>query len=96
VRKRIAILSGAVLLTTLTACTSAPTFISKGGTSSSASVPAHPTTAALGPKNIRVNAIAPGFTTSDAGRRLVPDDSAFRQMLNTTAPLRAFGSPDDL
>jgi NAD(P)-dependent dehydrogenase (short-subunit alcohol dehydrogenase family) len=50
----------------------------------------------LGPKNIRVNAIAPGFTTSDAGRRLVPDDSPFRQMLNTNAPLRAFGSPDDL
>jgi len=50
----------------------------------------------LGPRNIRVNAIAPGFTTSDAGRRLVPDDSPFRQMLNQAAPLRPFGSPDDL
>jgi NAD(P)-dependent dehydrogenase (short-subunit alcohol dehydrogenase family) len=50
----------------------------------------------LGPKNIRVNAIAPGFTTSDAGNRLVPDDSPFRQVLNTNAPLRAFGSPDEL
>jgi NAD(P)-dependent dehydrogenase (short-subunit alcohol dehydrogenase family) len=50
----------------------------------------------LGPKKIRVNAIAPGFTTSDAGKRLVPDDSPFRQMLNTNAPLRAFGSPDEL
>jgi NAD(P)-dependent dehydrogenase (short-subunit alcohol dehydrogenase family) len=50
----------------------------------------------LGPKNIRVNAIAPGFTTSDAGRRLVPDDSPFRQALDLNAPLRAFGAPDDL
>ena len=50
----------------------------------------------LGPKKIRVNAIAPGFTTSDAGRRLVPDDSPFRQSLDLNAPLRAFGAPDDL
>jgi NAD(P)-dependent dehydrogenase (short-subunit alcohol dehydrogenase family) len=50
----------------------------------------------LGPRNIRVNAIAPGFTTSDAGRRLVPDDSPFRQMLDLNAPLSAFGTPDQL
>jgi len=50
----------------------------------------------LGPRNIRVNAIAPGFTTSDAGRRLVPDDSPFRQALDLNAPLRAFGAPDEL
>jgi NAD(P)-dependent dehydrogenase (short-subunit alcohol dehydrogenase family) len=50
----------------------------------------------LGPRNIRVNAIAPGFTTSDAGRRLVADDSPFRQMLELNAPLRAFGAPDEL
>jgi NAD(P)-dependent dehydrogenase (short-subunit alcohol dehydrogenase family) len=50
----------------------------------------------LGAKKIRVNAIAPGFTTSNAGRRLVPDDSPFRQMLALNAPLRAFGAPDEL
>lgn len=50
----------------------------------------------LGPKKIRVNAIAPGFTTSGAGRRLVPDDSPFRQALDLNAPLRAFGAPDEL
>jgi NAD(P)-dependent dehydrogenase (short-subunit alcohol dehydrogenase family) len=50
----------------------------------------------LGPKKIRVNAIAPGFTTSDAGKRLVPDDSEIRAMFDQNAPLRAFGSPDDL
>jgi NAD(P)-dependent dehydrogenase (short-subunit alcohol dehydrogenase family) len=50
----------------------------------------------LGPRNIRVNAIAPGFTTSDAGRRLVADDSPFRQMLDLNAPLSAFGTPDQL
>ena len=45
------------------------------------------------PKKIRVNTIAPGFTTSDAGRRLVPDDSPFRQSLDLNAPLRASVHP---
>jgi NAD(P)-dependent dehydrogenase (short-subunit alcohol dehydrogenase family) len=50
----------------------------------------------LGPKRIRVNAIAPGFTRSEAGRRLVPDDSPILESFASSAPLRLFGSPDDL
>jgi NAD(P)-dependent dehydrogenase (short-subunit alcohol dehydrogenase family) len=50
----------------------------------------------LGPFAIRVNAIAPGFTESAAGLRLVPEDSPFREMLGGQAPLRVFGVPDDL
>jgi NAD(P)-dependent dehydrogenase (short-subunit alcohol dehydrogenase family) len=50
----------------------------------------------LAPAKIRVNAIAPGMTDSDAGRRLIPVDSPFRDMLKAAAPLRPFGLPDDL
>jgi len=50
----------------------------------------------LGPQGIRVNAIAPGMTDSAAGRRLIPEDSPFREMLRANAPLRPFGVPDDL
>jgi NAD(P)-dependent dehydrogenase (short-subunit alcohol dehydrogenase family) len=50
----------------------------------------------LGPSGIRVNAIAPGMTESAAGRRLVPEDSPFRDMLAAQAPLRTFGPPEDL
>jgi NAD(P)-dependent dehydrogenase (short-subunit alcohol dehydrogenase family) len=50
----------------------------------------------LGPSGIRVNAIAPGMTDSAAGRRLIPVDSPFRDMLRAQAPLRPFGPPDDL
>jgi NAD(P)-dependent dehydrogenase (short-subunit alcohol dehydrogenase family) len=50
----------------------------------------------LGPHHIRVNAIAPGMTDSAAGKRLIPEDSPFRDMLKASAPLRPFGAPDDL
>lgn len=50
----------------------------------------------LGPALIRVNAIAPGMTDSDAGKRLIPEDSPFRAMLQMQAPLRPFGVPADL
>jgi NAD(P)-dependent dehydrogenase (short-subunit alcohol dehydrogenase family) len=50
----------------------------------------------LGPLGIRVNAIAPGMTDSAAGKRLVPEDSPFREMLKMQAPLRPFGPPSDL
>jgi NAD(P)-dependent dehydrogenase (short-subunit alcohol dehydrogenase family) len=48
------------------------------------------------PHQIRVNAIAPGMTDSAAGKRIVPEDSPFREMLKGAAPLRAFGTPDEL
>jgi NAD(P)-dependent dehydrogenase (short-subunit alcohol dehydrogenase family) len=48
------------------------------------------------PHQIRVNAIAPGMTDSAAGKRLIPEDSPFREMLRASAPLRPFGTPDDL
>jgi NAD(P)-dependent dehydrogenase (short-subunit alcohol dehydrogenase family) len=50
----------------------------------------------LGQSGIRVNAIAPGMTDSAAGKRLIPEDSPFRAMLQMQAPLRPFGPPDDL
>lgn len=50
----------------------------------------------LGGDNIRVNAIAPGITASDAGRRLTPEGSPFLKMVEQTASLQAVGEPDDL
>jgi len=50
----------------------------------------------LGREKINVNAIAPGNTTSDAGRQLVPDDSPFIKFLEMTAAMRARGEPDEL
>jgi NAD(P)-dependent dehydrogenase (short-subunit alcohol dehydrogenase family) len=50
----------------------------------------------LGPKNINVNAIAPGNVMSDAGKAMTPDDSPFIKMLEATVAMRVRGQPDDL
>ena len=50
----------------------------------------------LGRDNIKVNAIAPGNVTSDAGKALVPDDSPFIQFLQATCATRPRGEPDEL
>jgi NAD(P)-dependent dehydrogenase (short-subunit alcohol dehydrogenase family) len=56
------------------------------------------TTAAheLGHLGITVNAIAPGFVTSDAGTSLVPKDPAVRAMLEAGASTHAVGNRQDL
>ncbi|MFV8817658.1 SDR family oxidoreductase [Haliea sp. E17] len=50
----------------------------------------------LGPENINVNAIAPGNTTSDAGKTLTPDDSPFIQFLQASVAMRVRGAPQEL
>lgn len=50
----------------------------------------------LGREKITVNAIAPGNTTSDAGKQLVPEDSPFIKFLEMTVAMRARGEPDEL
>lgn len=50
----------------------------------------------LGPHNINVNAIAPGITNSDAGKKLTPEESPFRRMLERTVAMRIDGQPNDL
>jgi len=50
----------------------------------------------LGREKINVNAIAPGNTTSDAGRLLTPDDSPFIKFLEMSVALRVRGAPDEL
>jgi NAD(P)-dependent dehydrogenase (short-subunit alcohol dehydrogenase family) len=50
----------------------------------------------LGRDKINVNAIAPGNTTSDAGRMLVPEGSPFAQFLAASVCTRAQGAPDEL
>lgn len=50
----------------------------------------------LGRDRINVNAIAPGNTTSDAGKQLVPDDSPFIKFLDMTVAMRARGGPEEL
>lgn len=50
----------------------------------------------LGRENINVNAIAPGNTTSDAGRQLTPDDSPFIKFLEASVAMRVRGAPDEL
>lgn len=50
----------------------------------------------LGGFGIAVNAIAPGYTQSDAGRSLTPVDGPYREMLEARAALRATGTPDEL
>jgi NAD(P)-dependent dehydrogenase (short-subunit alcohol dehydrogenase family) len=50
----------------------------------------------LGREKINVNAIAPGNTTSDAGRQLTPDDSPFIKYLEMSVAMRVRGAPDEL
>jgi len=50
----------------------------------------------LGGQNIRVNAIAPGLTKSDAGLSLTPDDSPTVQYASAKAPIHARDTPDAL
>jgi len=50
----------------------------------------------LGRENINVNAIAPGNTTSDAGRQLTPDDSPFIKFLEASVAMRVRGAPEEL
>jgi len=50
----------------------------------------------LGREKINVNAIAPGNTTSDAGRLLTPDDSPFIKFLEASVAMRVRGAPDEL
>ena len=50
----------------------------------------------LGREGIAVNAIAPGNTTSDAGKLLTPDDSPFIKYLEATVAMRVRGAPDEL
>jgi NAD(P)-dependent dehydrogenase (short-subunit alcohol dehydrogenase family) len=50
----------------------------------------------LGREKIAVNAIAPGNTTSDAGKQLTPDDSPFIKFLEMNVAMRVRGTPDEL
>lgn len=50
----------------------------------------------LGPDNITVNAIAPGYVRSGAGLELIPDDTPAKPMLEANTPLRLRGEPDEL
>src|SRR6266850_5270818 len=50
----------------------------------------------LGREKINVNAIAPGNTTSDAGKLLTPDDSPFIKFLEMNVAMRVRGAPDEL
>jgi NAD(P)-dependent dehydrogenase (short-subunit alcohol dehydrogenase family) len=50
----------------------------------------------LGRHNIRVNAIAPGMTKTDAGLALTPEDSPLVQAISARAPLRLRDEPDAL
>ena len=48
----------------------------------------------LGSKHIRVNAIAPGITDTEATRKVVPD--FIKQSLIAQMPISRMGSPDDM
>lgn len=50
----------------------------------------------LGRQNIRVNAIGPGMTKSDAGLALTPDDSPLVQAIASRAPIQLRDTPDAL
>jgi len=50
----------------------------------------------LGRDNIAVNAIAPGFVESSAGKSIAPLGSPFRERLRTTVAMREIGQPIDL
>ena len=49
----------------------------------------------LGPKNIRVNSIAPGLVKTDFARALREDPANLKKRTDTT-PLRRIGEPDDI
>ena len=46
--------------------------------------------------NIRVNAIGPGMTKSDAGLSLTPDDSPLVQFVEAKCPIQGRDTPDAL
>jgi NAD(P)-dependent dehydrogenase (short-subunit alcohol dehydrogenase family) len=48
-----------------------------------------------GPKNIRVNCVAPGLVKTDFARALWEDEARLKPLLGTT-PLRRIGEPDDI
>ena len=50
----------------------------------------------LGPANINVNCIAPGLTSSEAGKALTPEGSPYFEMMKMRAALRVRGEPSDL
>lgn len=50
----------------------------------------------LGGQGIRVNAIAPGMTKSDAGLSLTPDDSPLVQFIEAKTPIQGRDTPDAL
>ena len=50
----------------------------------------------LGPQHIRVNAIAPGMTKTDAGLALTPDDSPLVQFVEAKTPIQGRDTPDAL
>lgn len=50
----------------------------------------------LGHKNIRVNAIGPGMTKTDAGMSLTPEDSPWVQSVIARCPIQGRDTPDAL
>lgn len=50
----------------------------------------------LGAQKIRVNAIAPGMTSTDAGLSLTPPDSPWAQMAEARTPINGRDTPDAL
>ena len=48
----------------------------------------------LAPLRINVNAIAPGFVDTAAGRRAAPPEIA--QLITQSTPIKGYGTPDDL
>lgn len=50
----------------------------------------------LGKQNIRVNAIGPGMTKTDAGLALTPDDSPLVQFVEARTPIQGRDTPDAL
>lgn len=50
----------------------------------------------LGAQSIRVNAIAPGMTKTDAGLALTPDDSPLVQFVEAKTPIQGRDTPDAL